>query len=124
MNCDAPFIIDDLVINDILSTEPLDISVFPDTTEKLSEKLAAYMIPQFYMHLEKFPLNQNGKIDRKNLPEPDIMSKRAEYVPPQDETQAVLCRAFESALGAEQIGIDDDFFSMGGDSIRVMKLND
>ena len=89
---------------------------------KLSEKLAAYMIPSFYMHLDEFPINQNGKIDRKNLPEPDIMSKRAEYVPPENDTQAMLCRAFEAALSADQIGIDDDFFAMGGDSIRVMKL--
>ena len=91
-------------------------------SEKLSEKLAAYMIPGFYMHLDKFPINQNGKIDRKNLPEPDIMSKRAKYAPPENDVQAMLCRAFESALGADQIGIDDNFFAMGGDSIRVMKL--
>ena len=93
-----------------------------ELSERLGEKLAAYMIPSFYMHLDEFPLNQNGKIDRKNLPEPDISSKRAEYAPPENELQALLCRAFEAALGAEQIGIDDDFFAMGGDSIRVMKL--
>ena len=90
--------------------------------EELSKKLATYMIPSFYTHLEKMPLNRNGKVDRKNLPEPDIMSRRAEYAPPTNETEAILCRAFESALGAEKAGIDDDFFAMGGDSIRVMKL--
>ncbi|MBQ5311345.1 MAG: amino acid adenylation domain-containing protein, partial [Oscillospiraceae bacterium] len=90
--------------------------------DELSKKLAAYMIPSFYMWMDKMPLNQNGKIDRKNLPEPDLMLKRAEYIPPENETQAILCRAFEAALGAEQVGIDDDFFAMGGDSIRVMKL--
>ena len=91
-------------------------------SEKLGEKLAAYMIPAFYTHLDVFPLNQNGKIDRKNLPEPDLMSRRAEYAPPQDEIQAMLCRAFEAALGTEQVGIDDNFFDMGGSSISVMKL--
>ncbi|HAM68277.1 MAG TPA: hypothetical protein DCP68_01475 [Ruminococcus sp.] len=96
----------------------------PDSeiTEKLSEKIASYMIPSFFLHMDKFPLNQNGKIDRRNLPVPDISSKRAAYVPPQNETEAMLCRAFEIALGAEQVGTDDDFFAMGGDSIRVMKL--
>ena len=91
-------------------------------SEKLGEKLAAYMIPSFYLHLDQFPLNQNGKIDRKNLPEPDIRTKRADYVPPENEIQALLCRAFEEALGASRVGIDDDFFALGGDSIRVMKL--
>ena len=62
------------------------------------------------MHLDEFPINQNGKIDRKNLPEPDIMSRRSEYKAPENDTQAMLCRAFESALGTEQVGIDDDFF--------------
>ena len=91
-------------------------------SEKLGEKLASYMIPAFYMHMEEMPINANGKIDRKNLPEPDLFAKRAEYAPPENETQAMLCRAFEAALGIEQIGIDDDFFDLGGDSIRVMKL--
>ena len=90
--------------------------------EKLGERIAAYMLPSFYLHLDEFPLNPNGKIDRKNLPEPDIRNKRADYVPPENEIQSLLCRAFEEALGVEQVGIDDDFFALGGDSIRVMKL--
>ena len=89
---------------------------------RLSEKLAPYMVPGFFTHLDKFPINQNGKIDRKNLPEPDIMSRRAEYEPPENDTESMLCRAFEDALGVSQVGRNDDFFAMGGDSIRVMKL--
>ena len=89
---------------------------------KLAERLAEYMIPSFFMHLDEFPINQNGKIDRKNLPDPDLLSRRAEYAPAENDVQAMLCRAFESALGMEQVGIDDDFFALGGDSIRVMKL--
>ncbi len=89
---------------------------------RLSEKLAPYMVPGFFTHLDKFPINQNGKIDRKNLPEPDIMSRRAEYAPPENDTESMLCRAFEDALGVSQVGRNDDFFAMGGDSIRVMKL--
>ncbi len=90
--------------------------------EKLSEKVAPYMIPGFYLYMDKFPINPNGKIDRKNLPEPDLNTKKAEYAAPENDTQAILCRGFEEALGVEQIGIDDDFLAMGGDSIRVMKL--
>lgn len=89
---------------------------------QLGKRLAAYMVPSFYMHLDSFPLNANGKIDRRNLPEPDLGNRQAEYAPPENETEALLCRAFEQALGVERIGIDDDFFALGGDSIRVMKL--
>ena len=99
--------------------ERLDDSFISD---RLGETLAAYMIPSFYTHLDEMPLNQNGKIDRKNLPEPDVLTKRAAYAPPENETQALLCRAFEAALAVEEVGIDDDFFALGGDSISVMKL--
>ncbi|MBR0091439.1 MAG: non-ribosomal peptide synthetase [Lachnospiraceae bacterium] len=99
--------------------ERLDDSFISD---RLGETLAAYMIPSFYTHLDEMPLNQNGKIDRKNLPEPDVLTKRAAYAPPENETQALLCRAFEAALAVDEVGIDDDFFALGGDSIRVMKL--
>ena len=93
-----------------------------ELVEKISEKLPPYMIPAFFMYMDKLPINMNGKIDRKSLPEPDVMSKRSEYVPPENETESMICRAFEAALGVDQVGIDDDFFAMGGDSIRVMKL--
>ena len=88
----------------------------------LSKTIATYMIPSVYMHLDKLPINQNGKIDRNKLPEPNLMSNRAPYAPPENEVQATICRAFELSLGVEQVGVDDDFFMLGGDSIKVMKL--
>ncbi len=91
-------------------------------TGELSKKLSSYMVPSFYMWLEAFPLNQNGKIDRKILPQPDLMSRRAAYAPPENERQEKIVDAFESVLGIANVGIDDDFFSLGGDSIKVMKL--
>ncbi|MCR5604961.1 MAG: amino acid adenylation domain-containing protein [Lachnospiraceae bacterium] len=99
--------------------EKLDESVI---REKLAKKVAPYMVPGFYLHMDQMPINQNGKIDRKNLPEPDLYSKKSEYAPPENDTQAMLCRGFEETLCVDQVGIDDDFLAMGGDSIRVMKL--
>ncbi|MBR3638386.1 MAG: AMP-binding protein, partial [Lachnospiraceae bacterium] len=55
-----------------------------ELVEKISEKLPPYMIPAFFMYMDKLPINMNGKIDRKSLPEPDGMSKRSEYVPPEN----------------------------------------
>ena len=99
--------------------EPLDESFI---REKLGERLAAYMIPAFYMHLDELPLNANGKIDRKNLPVPDMMSRKTEYVPPENACQRQICNAFGKVLGFSEVGINDDFFSLGGDSIKVMAL--
>lgn len=110
---------DQVVLCAYYTGEALDEDVI---REKLAEKVAPYMVPGFYLHMDKFPINQNGKIDRKNLPEPDLNTKKSEYVPPENDTQAMLCRGFEEALKVEQVGIDDDFLAMGGDSIRVMKL--
>ncbi|MCR4780753.1 MAG: amino acid adenylation domain-containing protein, partial [Ruminiclostridium sp.] len=91
-------------------------------SEKLGEKLAAYMIPSFYMHLDELPLNANGKVDRKNLPLPDMSSRKTEYVPPENARQRQICNAFGKVLGISEVGINDDFFSLGGDSIKVMAL--
>ncbi|MBR6040981.1 MAG: amino acid adenylation domain-containing protein [Clostridia bacterium] len=88
----------------------------------LEKRLAAYMVPSVYVHLDTLPLNSNGKEDRKSLPDPDFAEQRADYAAPENETEALLCRAFEESLGVRPIGIDDDFFRLGGDSIRVMKL--
>ena len=88
----------------------------------LSRKLPPYMVPLYFIRMEKFPINQNGKLDRKSLLPPDRSAMRAEYTAPQNEVQKKLCEAFASVLGLEQVGIDDDFFRLGGDSIRIMAL--
>ena len=88
----------------------------------LLERLPEYMVPSRFLRLEKLPLNANGKVDRKALPAPDVRLKRAAYVPAENDRQAKIVSAFEKVLGAEKIGIDDDFFSLGGDSIKVIML--
>lgn len=90
--------------------------------EALSDKLPAYMIPSYFVRMERFPLNANGKLDRKSLLPPDRSALAAAYEAPRDEIETALCGAFARALGLERIGIDDDFFALGGDSIRVMSL--
>ena len=88
----------------------------------LQEKLPEYMVPNVMMRLEEMPMNSSGKVDRKALPEPDLKALKAEYVPPETETEKTLCAAFAHALGLEekQVGLLDDFFDLGGDSLRAM----
>ena len=73
------------------------------------------MIPSFLVKIDKLPINSNGKIDRGRLPPPDSEALfRAAYVKPQDERQAAIARIWRDVLDIEQIGINDNFFLIGG----------
>lgn len=89
---------------------------------ELTANLPSYMVPAYYVKMESLPLNANGKLDRKGLQAPDLTSMQSEYVAPTNEVEAALCDAFAKVLKLERVGIDDDFFLLGGDSIRLMKL--
>ncbi len=90
--------------------------------EELAKRLPYYMIPTYFIAVEQFPKNANGKFVRKQLPAPDITKYFAEYAAPQTETEKKLCSQFEQILGLSKIGIDDDFYSLGGDSLATLKL--
>lgn len=90
--------------------------------DKLAEKLPAYMIPPFFVRLDEFPKNANGKLDRKALELPDINEFKKDYAPPENEIQAMLCHAMEHVLDTDLVGINDDFFDLGGDSLKSAAL--
>ena len=90
--------------------------------EQLSKRLPYYMIPAYYIKIDEIPLKPNGKMDRKALPEPDTKNFVTEYAAPENETQEKLCHAMEKVLGLEQVGINDDFYELGGDSLTSIKL--
>ena len=97
-----------------------------DTIRKdLRSKLPAYMVPAYFVRMDSFPLLPNGKTDRKSLTAPSVLAEgvvRPPYVEPTNFVERQLCEAFEKALSMERVGIDDDFFELGGDSIRVMEV--
>ncbi|TRX33009.1 amino acid adenylation domain-containing protein [Flavobacterium sp. ZT3R18] len=89
----------------------------------LKEQLADYMVPGYYIALEKLPLNANGKVDITNLPvisEADVLKK--EYVAPSNETEAKIAVIWQELLGHQTIGVTDDFFELGGHSLLLTKL--
>ena len=92
--------------------------------ELLKNMLPDYMIPTCYVNLKELPLNENGKVNKLALPEPEEDILHAAYVKPLNEAQEKLCSGFSSALGIEKekIGIDDDFFLLGGDSVKAIQL--
>lgn len=90
----------------------------------LARKLPKYMIPHVYCHMEKFPINSSGKIQRQALPKVDFsnIELHTGYVAPQNEAQRELCNLIESVLKIPQVGIEDDFFDIGGDSLRAIEF--
>jgi fengycin family lipopeptide synthetase D len=96
----------------------------PELKQQMSRSLPEYMIPTSFITLEKMPLNSNGKIDRKALPLPESAADyaAAQYLPPTTETETRLVRIWQEVLGRESIGIQDDFFEMGGHSLKATVL--
>lgn len=90
-----------------------------DLRKMLADRLPHYMVPAFFVRLDKLPLNANGKLDRAALTPPENSEFQNEYVEPETGIQKVLCQAMQKVLGADRIGLDDDFCSMGGDSIMA-----
>ncbi|MGB7604817.1 MAG: amino acid adenylation domain-containing protein [Lutisporaceae bacterium] len=88
----------------------------------LKESLPLYMIPTYFVKLDKMPLTTNGKLDRRKLPEPDLNTILNEYEAPRNETEEKLVQIWEEVLKIDKIGISDNFFELGGHSIKAMKL--
>ena len=88
----------------------------------LSETLPDYMVPAAFVKLDEMPLTPNGKINRRALPDPDMGLMSKEYVSPRNEIEEKLAVIWCDILKLEQIGIHDNFFSMGGDSIISIQL--
>jgi thioesterase domain-containing protein/acyl carrier protein len=84
----------------------------------LQEKLPDYMIPSFFMELEQFPLTPGGKIDRKALPEPEVKTS-VEYEAPRNEVEKQLQEIWREIFESEHIDINDDFFEIGGHSLKA-----
>ncbi|MEG0897935.1 MAG: non-ribosomal peptide synthetase, partial [Ruthenibacterium sp.] len=88
----------------------------------LAKNLPTYMQPRYLTQLVAFPTNINGKLDRLSLEAPKAAEFQSEYVAPETPEESLICRAFETVLNVKPIGVFDDFFRMGGDSLGIMAL--
>ncbi|EPR66935.1 non-ribosomal peptide synthetase [Cyclobacterium qasimii] len=89
--------------------------------DKLKTKLPAHMIPQYWIQMEEMPLTSNGKIDKKALPEPEWTASQTSKNPPQTETEKILFGIWQKLLSWNNIGINDNFFDLGGDSLLAIR---
>ncbi|HJP90455.1 MAG TPA: amino acid adenylation domain-containing protein, partial [Pyrinomonadaceae bacterium] len=107
----------------VITTDP-NADGINDLRSYMKAKVPEYMVPTIFIQLDALPLTANGKLDRRALPAPDGtrhgLAQR--FVPPRTEIEQLLAGIWSQVLGVDQVGIDDDFFALGGDSIRSVQI--
>ncbi len=88
----------------------------------LASRLPDYMLPAAFTRLPEIPLTTSGKVDRRRLPEPELEKRERIAVPPGSVAEAIVVEAFGRALGRTDLGVDDDFFDFGGNSIKAVAV--
>ncbi len=102
----------------------IDSAEVEDLRRHLARQLPEYMLPNAFVFLEAMPLSPNGKVNRKQLPEPELSaSARAPYEAPRNETECALVDIWQEVLNQEQIGINDNFFELGGHSLLATQVS-
>ncbi|NEQ16484.1 MAG: AMP-binding protein, partial [Moorea sp. SIO3E2] len=91
----------------------------------LQQQLPEYMVPPSYMVLDALPLTANGKVDRKRLPTPELISNHYSpdnYIPPRNRQELQLVKLWEEILEVQPIGVGSHFFDLGGHSLLAVRL--
>lgn len=88
----------------------------------LTERLPAYMVPAFFVEMDAFPVTINGKIDRKVLPDPLTKMPLPNQTMLVTELESQLTTIWSTVLGHDRVGINDNFFEVGGDSLRLIRV--
>ncbi|AEW99757.1 non-ribosomal peptide synthetase [Streptantibioticus cattleyicolor] len=89
----------------------------------LGARLPAHLVPSVIMPLDRLPLTSNGKVDRRALPRPRAdVGRGTRHTPPESDAERLIAEAWQEVLGVDDIGREDNFFSLGGDSIRSVQV--
>jgi amino acid adenylation domain-containing protein/non-ribosomal peptide synthase protein (TIGR01720 family) len=99
---------------------PLDADVAA-VRELAARELPEYMVPSAVVTHDRLPLNANGKLDRRALPDPE-WGAATDYIAPRNETEEAVARIWAEVLGLDRVGVEDNFFELGGDSIVSMHI--
>jgi acyl carrier protein len=103
-----------------VSEKPLTVA---ELREHLAKELPDYMLPTYFIRLDKLPLTSNGKVDRRALPafSYETIQPASDFMPPRTETEKALAAIWSELLNVQHIGVDDDFFDLGGQSLVAIK---
>ena len=101
----------------IVSDKTIDIDKLLNDLEL---NLLPFMIPSSIMQIDSIPINSNGKIDIDKLPKPDAVENK--YMPPSNDVEKAIVKIWEDILDIRPIGINDDFYHLGGDSIKAIRI--
>ncbi len=89
----------------------------------LLEKLPEYMVPAVFVPMALFPLNKNGKVDHKALPDPtELVYQNVDYLAPRNEKEEIISKIWGEVLMVKKVGVNDSFFEMGGDSLKAIQV--
>jgi amino acid adenylation domain-containing protein len=90
----------------------------------LRQHIPDYMVPTMYMRLDALPVGASGKVDRRKLPDPGLRERtgHGDYLPPQSFQEQILAAVWGRTLGVQEVGIDDNYFALGGDSIHAIRV--
>ncbi|MDQ2771560.1 MAG: amino acid adenylation domain-containing protein, partial [Bacteroidota bacterium] len=105
-----------------LASEEGQAALRQELKDFVQQHLASYMHPACYVLLPSFPLNLSDKVDRKALPEPDAATEATEVVAPANDTETQLLPIWQKVLAREQISTTDNFFDIGGHSLKATRL--
>ena len=109
-----------VVVETGADADPADIET--GVQERLRKVLPPYMVPAAVVPLAELPRTPHGKLDRKALPEPGPRRSTAAYVAPANAMEETLARLWSEVLGVERVGVHDDFFALGGHSLKAIQL--
>jgi amino acid adenylation domain-containing protein/non-ribosomal peptide synthase protein (TIGR01720 family) len=112
---------DEQLVGYVVAGEGVELDV-NELRAYLGEQLPGYMIPGVLVGLAALPLNANGKIDRKALPEPEEMERPAEYVGARTAVEELVAGIWSEVLGVERVGVENNFFELGGHSLMATRV--
>jgi amino acid adenylation domain-containing protein/FkbM family methyltransferase len=100
-----------------------DLVLSPGSLRKhVAEHLPRHMVPSAFVLMDKLPLTANGKVDRDALPAPELPAQRSDPLPPRTATETALAAIWSELLQVEHIGMQDDFFDLGGQSLLAIRM--
>ncbi|MCK5058623.1 MAG: non-ribosomal peptide synthetase, partial [Candidatus Aminicenantes bacterium] len=106
-----------------VSAEGISLSI-TEIREFLSVNLPGYMIPAYYVDIEKIPFTCHGKLDKKALDKYSVnLQTGVEYVDPASDMEKIVAGTWKEVLGIDKVGINDNFFEIGGNSLKIISLS-